>query len=281
VLVLLSSRLFSRQKRITKNFLWRVLMFYRVDYLLAVIVAGFVIGASLGRWTSRIESQQLARWYFIVVASILAVSAILTVRGIVLTNGPVLSKISGATGDIGCFILGALFGTAIRRSDRLELLREPRVFYTMCLSVGYGFVISGYIKAFYLESMTQFFTQSGYSVPFLKFIMTIEVLGGIGLLIPVAMPFALAGLTIDMFGAIATHVHNGDPLNDSTGAIITLLKFAAIATLWALHRSSVVPTRSTRKALFGAGAVAILCLVSAVGGSAMMRHPASSSVTAH
>jgi uncharacterized membrane protein YphA (DoxX/SURF4 family) len=256
-------------------------MFYRVDYLLALIFAGFVVGASLGRWTSRIESARIARWYFIAVAFLLVVSALLSVRDTVLTNGPVLHKISGAIGDIGCFILGTLFGTAIRRSDRLELLREPRVFYTMCISAGYGFVMSGYIKAFYLESMTQFFTQSGYSVPFLKFIMTIEVLGGIGLLIPVAMPFALAGLTIDMFGAIATHVHNGDPLNDSTGAIITLLKFTAIAVLWALHRSSVVPARSTRRALFGAGAVAVVCLAVAVGGSAMVRHMSPPTAVAH
>jgi uncharacterized membrane protein YphA (DoxX/SURF4 family) len=256
-------------------------MFYRVDYLLAIIVAGFVVGASLGRWTSRVESARIARWYFIAVASILVVNALLSVREIVLTNGPVLHTISRVLSDLGSLIFGALFGTAVRRPDRLELLREPKVFYTMCVSSGYGFVMSGYAKAFGMAAMTEFFTQSGYSVPFLKFIMSIEVLGGIGLLVPVTMPFALAGLTVDMFGAIATHVHNGDPLNDSTGAIITLVKFTAIAALWVLHRNATSPARSPRKTLFGVASVAIVCLLAAVGGSARMRHTPPSATTAH
>ncbi len=52
--------------------------------------------------------------------------------------------------------------------------------------------------------MTEFFTQSGYSVTFLRFIVIAEIFGGIGLLLPWAFIPALAGLTIDMFGAVLT-----------------------------------------------------------------------------
>jgi len=35
------------------------------------------------------------------------------------------------------------------------------------------------------------------------------------------------GLTIDMVGAVYAHIRNGDPLNDSTGAIAALLAVSA------------------------------------------------------
>ena len=68
--------------------------------------------------------------------------------------------------------------------------------------------------------MTTFFHQSGYSVGFLKCVITVEAFAALALLIPATVLPAILVLTVDMFGAIYTHMHNGDPLNDSTGAII-------------------------------------------------------------
>ncbi|HLW82795.1 MAG TPA: DoxX family protein [Candidatus Acidoferrales bacterium] len=166
-------------------------MFYRVDYLLGVIFAGFIAGARLSRW---------------------------------------------------------------------------------CIAAGVAFILAGYAKALYTSGMVEFFTQSGYSAGFLKFIMTAEILGGIGMLIPWTVLPAVAGLSIDMFGAIWTHVHNGDPLNDSTGAIGQLLRLAAIVALWAWQRRPAETSGAVRRRLTAALAGGVLCAAIAVGGSAAMRH---------
>ena len=92
--------------------------------------------------------------------------------------------------------------------------------------------------------MREFFAQSGYPDAFLRFIITVEVFGALAMLIPNAVPAALAGLGIDMFGAVLTHIHNGDPLNDSTGAIAMLLRLGIFAVLW--ERSRTEKTTSLR-----------------------------------
>jgi len=38
----------------------------------------------------------------------------------------------------------------------------------------------------------------------------------LAMLIPCAVPRRWQGWAIDMFGPVLTHIHNGDPLNDST-----------------------------------------------------------------
>ena len=122
-----------------------------------------------------------------------------------------------AAGDVSNFFFGAIFGVSLVRPQRLALLLEPAVYSALCLSTGFGFLTAGFVKALYLQGMIEFFVQPGYSMTFLKFIMTAEVLCGAALLIPWAILPAVAGLSIDMFGAIYTHIHNGDPINDSTG----------------------------------------------------------------
>ncbi len=247
-------------------------MIYRVDYVLAVIFAGMLVGALLSRRTSRIEPRQLARGYFVVVGVLLVFRAVDFVCGIVLPNASVWNTIGAAIGDVGGFFFGAIFGIAARRTERREILCDPAIYSALCLSVGVGFVMAGMVKAFYMNGMIEFFTQSGYSTPFLKFIMVTEVLGGIGLLIPWTVLPAIAGLSIDMFGAIYTHIHNGDPVNDSTGAIGMLIRLGAIVALWAWRPRSGEPGNSARLRFAVGGMGMAVCIGAAVAGSALMRY---------
>jgi hypothetical protein len=85
----------------------------------------------------------------------------------------------------------------------------------------------------------------------------------------------LVGLAVDMFGAVLTHIHNGDPLNDSTGAISLLVRLLALGILWSLCSRADAPRRTARSAILGVAAIAIACLAIAhIGGSAM-RHSGS------
>jgi len=250
-------------------------MFYRVDYLLGLILAAAVIGTLLSRRATSIAAHRLARLYFFAVVVILGVNIAVLVHGILLENGPLWKTVGGVNSDAGQFLFGALFGLALRRPKPSDLLGDPSVYSALCLAGGVGFVSTGFVKAFYMQSMIEFFTQSGYSLTFLKFIMTAEVLGGIGLLVPWTVLPAVAGLSIDMFGAIYTHVHNGDPINDSTGAIGQLIRLSAIVFLWVLRRRSTAPAGFTRRALALAGIAAVACLAAAVAGAAVVRRSAS------
>jgi uncharacterized membrane protein YphA (DoxX/SURF4 family) len=242
---------------------------YRVDYIAAVFLAGLIAGALLSRPASRVEPSRLARRYFSLFAVVIAVRVVAFVC-IVMIPSAVWSKVFAGTGDASNFLFGAIFGLAALRSDRRELVCDPAVFSVLCLSAGVGFVMNGYLSASVgTTGMSQFFVQSGYSAHFQMFIATAELLGGVGLLIPwTALP-AIAGLSIDMFGAIYTHIHNGDPLNDSTGAIAALIRFAAIVAIWAWRPGS--DAKSTRRRLASAIVVAVLCACAAVVGGTLVR----------
>lgn len=249
-------------------------MFYRVDYLLAVMLAGLLAGAIVAPLLSRVRPARIARIYFVAAAILVALSLALFAIYVLGANGTFWNNIRGATGDGNSFLLGALFGVALRRSDTREILGDPAVYSILCISSGCAFIFAGYAKALYTSGMLGFFTQSGYSPAFLKFIMTAEILGGIGLLIPWTVLPAVAGLSIDMFGAIWTHVHNGDPLNDSTGAIGQLIRLAVIVGLWAWQRHSAEARGAIRRRSAVALAGAVLCAAIAIGGSVAMRHMA-------
>lgn len=249
-------------------------MFYRVDYLLAVIFAGFLAGAALTRWSSRLGATRIARTYFVAVAILLALSTGFFWISVVSANSAAWYAATRPVSDLSNFFFGMLFGVAAFRADRRDILCDRAVYSILCIAAGTTFILTGYAKALYSAGMIEFFTQSGYSPAFLKFIMTAEILGGIGLLIPWTVLPAVAGLSIDMFGAIWTHVHNGDPLNDSTGAIGQLIRLAVIVGLWAWQQRAAEANGAVRRRLAVALAGVVLCAAIAVGGSATMRHMA-------
>jgi len=257
-------------------------MFYRVDYALAVLLAGFLAGLLVSKTTENITPTRLARSYYVAVAMLLVMRTGVFAYITLGSRASFWSSLSGLFGDLLGLLFGALFGLAVRRKDARRFLSDPFVLKSLCMALAFTFALAGIGKAFSMSSMTDFFTQSGYSVPFLKFIVIAEIFGGIGLLLPWAILPALIGLTIDMFGAVLTHIHNGDPLNDSTGAIGMLIRLVALGILWNLREQNDESSPSTRRAILSVSAITIACLLVAVGGSAAVRHlgPSPTAMTA-
>lgn len=249
-------------------------MFYRVDYATAVLLVGLLAGFLFGRSVANVPSARLARIYYTAVAILLVLRTVVFAITMLSAGNVRWSTLGGLIGDLLALLFGALFGLAARRSNGRELLIDGNVLAALTVSFAFTFAMAGIGKAFSMTPMTEFFTQSGYSVAFLKFIIIAEVFGGIGLLLPWSFLPALLGLTIDMFGAVLTHVHNGDPLNDSTGAIGMLVRLAALSILWMMRPRDAEPERTLRASAIRVAAGAAICLLIAVGGGAAMRHHA-------
>jgi uncharacterized membrane protein YphA (DoxX/SURF4 family) len=249
-------------------------MFYRVDYVVAVLLAGFLAGILSSKAFERVTTPRLGQGYYVVTAVLLLVRAGLFTCIMLRSQESFWTTSSGIAGDAGGLLFGFLLGVAARRKDARTLLTNPSVVGALCLGCAVTFTLAGVGKAFSMAPMTDFFTQSGYSVTFLRFIVIAEIFGAVGLLLPWAVLPALLGLSVDMFGAVLTHIHNGDPLNDSTGAIGLLIRLTVIGALWELGRR---PTKSVPRSILRVGAVALVCLAVAQAGSSMMRHlPAAS-----
>ncbi len=247
-------------------------MFYRVDYTMAVLLAGFLIGLLVGTATEKVAATTLARRYYVAIAILLVLRTSIFGYAILISSQSVLTPVGGILGDLSSLLFGVLFGLAARRKDTRELLTDPSILGALCMALAFTFAIAGVGKAFSMAPMTDFFTQSGYSVTFLKFIVIAEVFAGIGLLLPWAVVPALIGLTVDMFGAVLTHIHNGDPLNDSTGAIGALVRLFAVGVLWTLSRQTGASSPSVRRSILSVATVGAGCLLIAIGGSAALHH---------
>ncbi len=245
-------------------------MFYRVDYMLAVLLAGFLIGLAAGRRVAHFPVEVVARAYFGIVLVLLGLRLICLIGYVMQPQTSAWNMALGTTLDIFTLLFAALFGLALRRGRR-GLLTEDAVFSALIVATAFFFAMTGVGKAFSMDWMTNFFHQSGYSVAFLKSVMIVEVFAALALLVPTTMLPAMLVLTVDMFGAIYTHVHNGDPLNDSTDAIRELIQLAAIAIFWTMRRPA--PYKAPRHILWlGMAACGALCLVIAIVGGALMRH---------
>jgi DoxX-like family len=247
-------------------------MFYRVDYILALTAAGFLVGTLLSKKAELIPSARLAHIYYVIVATLMSLRIAAYVCTAV-ANPPAFVNTAGSVfGDLSIVAFGAAFGLALRRSDARTFLTDRSLVDAFFLALAFGFALAGVAKTFAVAPMTEFFNQSGYSGGFLKFIEIAEIFGGIGLLLKWARIPALLGLTIDMFGAVITHIHNGDPLNDSTGAIGMLIRLVAMAVLLGLQsRPNHVRPPLSRAVIIAISAAAV-CLCIALGGAAVLRH---------
>ena len=245
-------------------------MLYRVDYTLALLLAGAIVTVVAGRWRAAIDGARVARGYLVATAAIVAVRVVVLVARDALGVTWIPDLVGPLAGDLGVVLVGAIYGLAVLdrgRGDAAAVLRAPELRFALCLSAGIGFVLTVIGSARSIEFMRGFFTESGYSHGFLYFIMAIELLGGIALVLPWRwlVLAAVAGLAIDMFGAVYTHLHNGDPLDDSTGAIGQLLRLAPLAVL----------TVKGRRARVAVGLAAVGCAALAAAGSALIRRDAA------
>jgi uncharacterized membrane protein YphA (DoxX/SURF4 family) len=240
--------------------------------MLAVLLAGFLVGLLFSKALGKIAPSSLARDYYVAVAVLVTLRAGVFACAMLMSHQSFWTSSGGIVGDLTTLLFGALFGLAARRRDYREFLTSPMILRALCMMLAFTFALAGTGKAFSMAPMTEFFTQSGYSVAFLKFIVIAEILGGIGLLLPWAIPAALIGLTIDMFGAVLTHVHNGDPLNDSTGAIGLLIRLVVVGVLWAVSRRNSASAPAIRNSILSVAAMTLACLLIAFAGSVEMRH---------
>src|SRR5579863_1574769 len=142
-------------------------MFYRVDYAIGVIVLGFIAGLAVGGKTNRISSSILARRCYIAIAVLVALRAAMFVFSMLSSGTKLWSTGSAVAGDLISLTLGLVFGLAIRRSDARDFLTDGSVIDALCMSLAFTFAMAALGKAFSLGPMTEFFTQSGYSVTFL------------------------------------------------------------------------------------------------------------------
>lgn len=194
-------------------------MFAEFPYLIPVLLGGMLLRMIFAPLTRSRPNSAVARAFYGLTALLLSMSFSINVLIILGHTTHALFTIARASGTLLSASFAAIFGIAIRRTNSWNLLGQPMVFDAIRMSVALTFAIAGIGKAFNMPFMTQFFTQSGYSITFLHFIMLAEVLAAVGLLLPWAFLPALCGFAIDMFGAMVTHAHNGDPLDDSVGAI--------------------------------------------------------------
>ncbi len=120
-----------------------------------------------------------------------------------------------------------------------DFVLSPYLLNGVCLSVAVSFICTEIGKLTHDAEMRQFFLQSGYPIWFLYFVITCEILGSIGLLIPRTRVTAAACLSLLMIGAIRTHAHNGDPFSDSLEAVHLLILLACIIILRLLGQHTV------------------------------------------
>ena len=250
-------------------------MFYRVDYLVAVLVAGFAVGALFSKATANIAAARLGRAYYAIIAALLVLRTIGFAWSLIAPHRCTNAAMA-LVGDLLGVLFGAVFGLATRRRDSRDLLSERSILEAFYLGIAFTFAMAGIGKAFSMGAMTDFFTQSGYSIGFLKFIVIAEIFGGLGLLLPWARIPAWFGLTVDMFGAVLTHIHNGDPLNDSTGAIGMLIRLGVVAVLFELQRHQAERPLRVSRAILRAALATTLCLCMAFAGATAMRQRSAS-----
>ncbi|WP_394830154.1 DoxX family protein [Pendulispora rubella] len=246
-----------------------LIMVYRVDYLFALLLAGGVLGVLLARRAPGLTPARAAQYYFVGSMLLLGGRCLVCVVRNAMASGP-WSMLAAGFKDAAVVFLGALIGgAAASKSARWAVLSEPPVLSALCISTGVSFAMPfAFGSSPSWKEMASFFTLSGYSTPLLRFIMTVEVLGGLALLVDWMVPFAVVGLTLDMFGAIYTHAYNGDSIHDDMDAFERLVRLGLIATLWLLHRRRSVPGQRSPLVDVAMGAVA--CAVAAVAGGTLL-----------
>lgn len=243
-------------------------MFDRVDYSAAVMLAGLLLGLLWSRRLARLPASIVARAYFAIVLVFLGLRLLCFLGSVIHPQTNIWHIAGGASSDSLALCFGALFGIALRRADGSALFSHPSIFSALCIAEAFSFALINLGKAFSMDWMIHFFHQSGYSTTFFKCIMITEVFAALAMLIPATVLPAVCVLAVDMFGAIYTHIHNGDPLNDSTDAIVALFHLAVIAILWNL-RTGTAEKRRIPYTVIAAGAV--VCRLVAILGGMLMR----------
>jgi len=160
-----------------------------------------------------------------------------------------LSMVLQAGSLLGFLVLGYLviniakkLKTATTADDKLLLQKLTRAtLWGISIITGNTFIITTFGKARHLAEMLDFFKTSGYAAWFLYFIMTIEPLGGLGILLHFKLKtgvLATIGLMLIMIGAVYTHWHNNDPFSDSYAAVTQLIILSLMLVLYYFEKKA-------------------------------------------
>jgi len=150
---------------------------------------------------------------------------------------------------LGYLIFGYLFisilnklKTSITADEKLVLQKLiRRTLLGISIVTGNTFIITTFGKAQHLGEMLDFFKTSGYAVWFLYFIMTVEPIGGLGILLHPKLKtgvLATIGLMLIMIGAVYTHWHNNDPFSDSYDAVTQLIILSLMLLLYYFEKKA-------------------------------------------
>lgn len=143
--------------------------------------------------------------------------------------GPIHPGIAGA--GVGMAMAGALALARNRAHPRSDLPLSPKVGHGLALYAALAFLAFEVGKLAHDNQMREFFLASGYPVAFMYVVMAAEIAGALGLLHVRTRLAAAGGLAMLMFGAIGTHLRNGDPFADALDALRMLLTVLSIAGL--------------------------------------------------
>ncbi len=218
-------------------------MFHRAELILVELVLGAVLAALSARALSGPAVDRLPRSYLLAMSAVIAARALAFATGRVVGFGSVLGAALAATTDLANLLVGALAGLVIAGARRPALrpaVRAPEVEYAVRLSAAVWFALYAFGNLGARSEMIAFFTQAGYPAWMFSLTNSAELLAALALLVPWRwlMLAATLGLTVDMVAAVATHLHNGDPMSDSVDALSMLARLAALTALSVRDRTA-------------------------------------------
>jgi len=122
---------------------------------------------------------------------------------------------------LGYLLAGLFFSGKMRTFNRIVFNQEHAFYKLLIVSIGITYLYSGLGAIFFFDKSLAFFKSCGYNAPFMIFIITIELLCGVGVFFKRLRLAAALVLIIDMAGATFTHFNNyfsrdlPDPLGNS------------------------------------------------------------------
>ncbi len=127
-------------------------MFYRVDYMLAVLLVGFLTGVLSSSFFENISPSRLGQGYYVVVAILLLLRTGLFACTMLLSHQSFWSILGGIVGDLISLLFGFLFGLAARRKDARILLKNPSILGALYMRLAFTFALVGIGKGIFHSS---------------------------------------------------------------------------------------------------------------------------------
>lgn len=145
---------------------------------------------------------------------------------------------------LGYLIVYILIALKFAKREYDNRLIKRVIFITLLgvsIATGNSFILSTVGKATQFGGISKFFSDSGYAIWFLYFIMSAESLGAIGILLHFKIKtgsLAAAGLMLIMLGAVYTHWHNKDPFSDSYAAVSQFITLSLMLVLYYFEKQA-------------------------------------------